>query len=93
MVWDEKYTLQTIKNNLPLITEEIMNKINAVVLKLGHKQFTKSKTKELKAKGDSFVMKTKVEYPTDIGLLQGSSVSTIMEIYEIAHSYSLRGYK
>ena len=26
MVWDEKYTLQTIENNLPLITKEIMNK-------------------------------------------------------------------
>jgi IS5 family transposase len=93
MVWDEKYNLQTIKNNLPFITEEIMAKINTIVVKLGHEQFTESKTKELKAKGDSFVMKTKVEYPTDIGLLEDSLVGAIMEISEIANSYYLNGYR
>ena len=70
MMWDEKYSLQTIKNNIPLITSATMDAINNAIVKLGHKQFRESQTKALKAKGDSFVMKTKVEYPTDIGLLE-----------------------
>ena len=37
-----------------------MDKINNVIVNLGHKQFIKKQTKELKVKGDSFVMKTKV---------------------------------
>ena len=74
MMWDEKYSLQTIKNNIPLITSATMDAINNAIVKLGHKQFTESQRKELKAKGDSFVMKTKVEYPTDIGLLEDLSL-------------------
>ena len=93
MMWDEKYSLQTIKNNIPLITSATMDAINNAIVKLGHKQFRESQTKELKAKGDSFVMKTKVEYPTDIGLLEDGSVGAIMEISEIANSYSLSGYR
>jgi hypothetical protein len=93
MVSDEQYDLQTIKNNTRLITSKIMSKINTVIVKLGHKQFTESRIEELKAKGDSFVMKTKVEYPTDIGLLEDGSVGAIMEISEIAASYSLSGYR
>ena len=54
------FDLQAIKNNTRLITNEIMDKINNVIVNLGHKQFTEKQTKELKVKGDSFVMKTKV---------------------------------
>ena len=40
MMWDEKYSLQTIKNNIPLITSATMDAINNAIVKLGHKQFT-----------------------------------------------------
>ncbi len=89
MTFDEQYDLQTIKNNTRLITNEIMDKINNVIVKLGHKQFTEKQTKELKVKGDSFVMKTKVEYPTDIGLLEDGVVGAIMEASKMAEIYSL----
>jgi hypothetical protein len=45
MMEDEGYDLQTIKNNLNLITSEIMDKINNVIVKLGHKQFTEKQKK------------------------------------------------
>jgi transposase, IS5 family len=93
MTFDEQYDLQTIKNNTRLITNETMDKINTVIVKLGHRQFTENQTKELKAKGDSFVMKTKVEYPTDIGLLEDGVVGAIMGISKIAKTYSLTGYR
>jgi hypothetical protein len=44
-------------------------------------------------KGDSFVMKTKVEYPTDIGLLEDGVVGAIMEASKMAEIYSLTGYR
>ena len=93
MTFDEQYDLQTIKNNTRLITNEIMDKINNVIVNLGHKQFTEKQTKELKVKGDSFVMKTKVEYPTDIGLLEDGVVGAIMEASKMAGAYSLTGYR
>ena len=39
----------------------------------------------------SFVMKTKVEYPTDIGLLEDGVVGAIMEASKMAGIYSLTG--
>ena len=93
MAFDEQYDLQTIKNNTRLITKGIMDKINNVIVKLGHRQFTDNQTKELKVKGDSFVMKTKVEYPTDIGLLEDGVVGAIMESSKMAEAYSLTGYR
>ena len=93
MTFDEQYDLQTIKNNTRLITNEIMDKINNVIVNLCHKQFAEKQTKELKVKGDSFVMKTKVEYPTDIGLLEDGVVGAIMEASKMAETYSLTGYR
>ena len=67
---DEKsYPIQTLKDNISLLTPEVLDRINQVVVKSGHKLLGKKKELELNARCDSFVVETDVHYPTDINLL------------------------
>ena len=64
-----KYALQTLKDNVSLLTPEVLDNINQVVVKAGYNLVCKKKDEELKGKCDSFVVETDVHYPTDINLL------------------------
>ena len=65
---DVIYPLQTLKDNISLLTPEILDKINTLVVKEGHKVLLK-KDQNLMGRCDSFVVETDVHYPTDINLL------------------------
>jgi len=65
---DKKYALQTIKDNVPLLTPQHLDQINQVVVKIGHKLLG-YESQLLKGRCDSFVVETDVHYPTDINLL------------------------
>lgn len=67
---NERYGLQTIKDNVSLLTPELLDEINQVVVKAGHELIRKKDEKTaLKGRCDSFVLETDVHYPTDINLL------------------------
>jgi len=66
---DKTYPIQTLKDNVSLLTPEILDRINQVVVKAGHKLLGKRKGQELHGRCDSFVVKTNVHFPTDISLL------------------------
>jgi len=66
---DSKYALQTIRDNIALLTPSILDEINQVVVKAGHSIITAKKDQILKGSCDSFVVETDVHYPTDINLL------------------------
>ena len=66
------YESQTIKDNVKLLTPEILDKINQVVVKAGHKLLKKKDSDTLKVRCDSFVVETNVHYPTDIKALMQS---------------------
>lgn len=66
---DYYYALQTLKDNVSLLTPEVLDKINQIVVKYGHQVAGKKKTEKLAGSCDSFVTKTDVHYPTDINLL------------------------
>ncbi len=65
---DHEYKLQTLKDNVHLLTPELLDKINQIVVLEGH-NLVKKKEEELKCRCDSFVVETNVHYPTDINLL------------------------
>lgn len=65
---DKEYTMQSLRDNVCLLTPEILGQINQVVVKHGHK-LLKKKSGNLEIKCDSFVLKTDVHFPTDINLL------------------------
>ncbi len=65
---DKEYTTQTLRDNVCLLTPEILDQINQVVVKHGH-NLVKKRFGVLETKCDSFVLETNVHYPTDTNLL------------------------
>jgi hypothetical protein len=73
------YYLQTLKDNVSLLTPEILDQLNQVVVNAGHALIKKRLGAEplpdrgaedqLRGRCDSFVVETNVEYPTDTRLL------------------------
>ena len=64
-----RYALQTVKDNIILFTPEILDKINQIVVKHGHKIVGEAHKAQLKGGCDSFPVETDVHFPTDINLL------------------------
>ena len=67
--FDKKYGLQTIKDNISLITPEILERISQLVVNAGHGLLNSPTDEQLKGRCDSFVVETDVHFPTDINLL------------------------
>ena len=67
--FESNYALQTIRDNIALITPPIIDEINQIVVKAGHRIITKKKDQPLRGSCDSFVVETDVHYPTDTNLL------------------------
>jgi len=63
------YALQTIRDNIALLTPAILDEINQVVVKAGHGIISPNQDPQLKGSCDSFVVETDVHYPTDTNLL------------------------
>jgi IS5 family transposase len=61
---------QNIKDNVGLLTDDILHEINLLIVGFGNKEVFKKKEQEaLCLKSDSFVAKSTVHYPTDYNLL------------------------
>lgn len=71
------YALQTIRDNISLLTPEILDEVNQIVVRTGHGLMLKKKDDILKASCDSFVVETDVHYPTDTNLLFDAMRKTI----------------
>lgn len=66
---DVTYHFQTLKDNVSLLTEELLDEINQLVVAAGHVLVKKKDDEALRGRCDSFVVETHVHYPTDINLL------------------------
>lgn len=66
--FDQRYALQTLKDNVSLLTVQHIDQINQIVVTAGHKLLGYDE-QCLKGRCDSFVVQTDVHYPTDINLL------------------------
>jgi hypothetical protein len=65
----EPYHYQTLKDNVSLLTPELLDQINQLVVNAGHGLVKKKENQALRGRCDSFVVETHVHYPTDINLL------------------------
>jgi hypothetical protein len=77
--FDQRYGLQTIKDNVNLLTPRILEKINQVVVKYGHTIIGHCDREPLNGRCDSFVVETNVHFPTDINLLR-DAVRKVIEL-------------
>ena len=90
---DDHYALQTIKDNVKLLTPELLDKINQRVVEEGHLLAKKKASQVLHGRCDSFVVKTHVEYPTDIGLLFDAIRRTIILTARLHEAYDLSDWR
>ena len=65
----QRYGLQTIKDNVSLLTPEVLDRINQVAIQYGHTLVGYNDPASLHGRCDSFVVETDVHFPTDINLL------------------------
>ncbi len=66
------YELQNIRDNVELLTPELLREVNRLVVSTGHKVAGKKPGAALVGRCDSFVAETDVRHPTDFGLLRDS---------------------
>ena len=86
------YNLQTLKDNVALLTPEVLDRINQVVVKAGHALVGAGDGGELGGRCDSFVVETDVHYPTDINLLWDGVRKVIKLTAGVAKEYGLSGW-
>jgi IS5 family transposase len=90
---DDRYSLQSIKDNISLLTEDALNEINIVIVQLGHGMLDSRLTKQLNVKTDSFVVKSNVHYPTDTSLLFDAMKFLINLIGTLANKQEMPGWR
>jgi hypothetical protein len=87
------YSLQSIKDNISLLTEEVLDKINVLIVQEGHSILDARVTKRLNIKTDSFVVKSNVHYPTDTSLLFDAIRYLINLVAQLANKHGVSGWR
>ena len=96
---DVRYHFQTIKDNVSLLTPELLDEINQLVVKSGHallldcKSGQKKDTPALRGRCDSFVVETDVHFPTDINLLCDAMRKTITLTAQWCEDLGMGGWR
>ena len=87
------YQLQTLKDNVCLLTPSLLNAINEIVVSSGHALVKKKENAVLRGRCDSFVVKTNVHYPTDINLLFDAMRKVIVLTARLCEAHDLSEWR
>ena len=93
-VWFDpcRYELQTIRDNVDLLTPELLGKVSDLAAAAGHGILGKKLGAPLSGRCDSFVVETDVHYPTDINLLRDSAFCLIREASRACGAFRVGGW-
>jgi len=89
----DKYALQTLKDNVSLLTVEVLDKINVVVVEAGHSLVKKKPEEGSRGRCDSAVVKTDVHFPTDISLLFDAIRKVIILTSRLSFEFGGSGWR
>ena len=88
-----QYKYQTLVDNVTLLDEATINRINGLVVEAGHRLVKKKEDHGLNAKADTYVLETNVHYPTDTNLLWDAG-RKCLDVMRILHQqYQLPGWR
>ncbi|MCH8020826.1 ISNCY family transposase, partial [candidate division KSB1 bacterium] len=87
-----EYSLQSLKDNIDLLDDEMLEQINDLVVEAGH-QLIKKKDEKLNVKVDSYVLETTVRFPTDINLLFDAARKSLQLAQRLAVAFRLPGWR
>jgi transposase, IS5 family len=82
-----KLKYQNIIDNISLLDEATLIKINDLIVLMGHDVFKKKKTEALHLKTDSFVLEGNIHFPTDYNLLWDSARKCISVVCKLISTY------
>ena len=88
----KEFKLQTVKDNLQLLDEDTIMKINELVVAAAHDLVLK-KNEKLQIKSDSFVLETNIHFPTDYNLLWDSARKCLDIMYLCHKEYGFVGWR
>ena len=89
----EIISYQRIIDNVGLLDDETVKKLNKVIVELGHDVFKKKETTALHLKTDSFVVESNVHFPTDYNLLWDSGRKCLDMVAKLLKKYNLSGWR
>ena len=93
--WDDdtKYPMQTLVDNISLLSAEKLAEISQLVVEHGHEWVKKSPGDALRGRCDSFVVETDVHYPTDFNLLWDAMRVLVRVMVRACKEYGLPGWR
>jgi transposase, IS5 family len=89
----KSYHIQTLKDNVSLLTDEHIYQINELIVQAGHIVVKKKDVEGLRVKADSYVVETHIHYPTDTNLLYDSARKSLDMIAKLGEELSLSGWR
>lgn len=87
-----EFKLSTLKDNVPLLSEELLEQINAVIVRHGG-GCIKKKDAGLEIKVDSYVFESNVHFPTDLNLALDCARKCIVASAGLSAAYGLAGWR
>lgn len=84
---------QRIIDNVGLLDDETIKKINNIIVEFGHGVFKKKEVVALRLKTDSFVVESNVHFPTDYNLLWDSARKCIDMVTKLQENHNLPGWR
>ena len=90
---DRRYELQTLIDNVSLLTPELLSAVGRLVVESGHAVARKKPGAPLRGRCDSFAVETDVHYPTDVSLLWDAMRCLIRETARAARRHEVRGWR
>lgn len=88
-----QYGYQNIYDNVSLIDDELLIKINGLIIEVGHEVFKKKEDIPLRLKTDSYVCETDTHFPTDYNLLWDSARKCIDTVNHLRKEIQLTGWR
>lgn len=83
-----EFEYQNIYDNVSVLSKELIEGLNEIILEFGQKEVFKKKEKEaLRLKSDSFVVESNVHFPTDYNLLWDSAKKSMDAISKYIKKY------
>ena len=86
------FRLTTIKENVSILTDDLLAEINAIIVKHGQALIQKKNEKQ-QLKTDSYVFETNVHFPTDLNLAFDAARKSIELCTSYAEQYSFAGWR
>jgi len=90
---DKQYCLQTLKDNISLLTPEVMARVNVEVIQSGYQLLDLEIHEMIRGRCDSFVLETNVHFPTDISLLFDAMRVLIRMCIQWNEQHNLPGWR